>query len=132
MQVIENIPIKWLCSEVFSFCSLAQAHSLSVILHNLTANTGIAILSIMQSIMQSGTQVEQASGISRWWRLLGGLSMNIALGTLYAWSVFVAPLEEKFGWKRAETSMVFTIAVIVFALSFVVALDRRESGCGRR
>ena len=47
--------------------------------------------------------------------------MNLALGTLYAWSVFVAPLESRFGWKRAETSMVFTIAVIVFALSFVVA-----------
>lgn len=47
--------------------------------------------------------------------------MNLALGTLYAWSVFVAPLEERFGWKRADTSMVFTIAVIVFALSFVVA-----------
>jgi OFA family oxalate/formate antiporter-like MFS transporter len=59
--------------------------------------------------------------ISRWWRLAGGLSMNVALGTLYGWSVFVAPLEQRFGWKRAETSMVFTIAVIVFALSFVVA-----------
>ena len=47
--------------------------------------------------------------------------MNVALGTLYGWSVFVAPLEARFGWKRAETSMVFTIAVIVFALSFVVA-----------
>ena len=47
--------------------------------------------------------------------------MNLALGTLYGWSVFVAPLEERFGWKRADTSMVFTIAVIVFALSFVVA-----------
>ena len=47
--------------------------------------------------------------------------MNVSLGTLYAWSVFVAPLEARFGWKRAETSMVFTIAVIVFALSFVVA-----------
>jgi len=47
--------------------------------------------------------------------------MNIALGTLYAWSVFVTPLEAQFGWKRADTSMVFTIAVIVFALSFVVA-----------
>jgi OFA family oxalate/formate antiporter-like MFS transporter len=47
--------------------------------------------------------------------------MNLALGTLYAWSVFVAPLEERFGWKRAETSSVFTIAVIVFALSFVAA-----------
>ena len=47
--------------------------------------------------------------------------MNMALGTLYGWSVFVAPLESQFGWKRAETSMVFTIAVITFALSFVVA-----------
>jgi OFA family oxalate/formate antiporter-like MFS transporter len=47
--------------------------------------------------------------------------MNLALGTLYAWSVFVAPLEKEFGWKRAETSNVFTIAVVVFALSFILA-----------
>src|SRR2546427_9129296 len=67
--------------------------------------------------MQSGRQ----PGINRWWRVVGGLSMNLALGTLYAWSVFVAPLEQQFGWKRADTSMVFTIAVMVFALSFVVA-----------
>lgn len=59
--------------------------------------------------------------LNRWWRVVGGLLMNIALGTLYAWSVFVAPLEKEFGWKRAETSNVFTIAVVVFALSFIVA-----------
>ena len=59
--------------------------------------------------------------ISRWWRVVGGLSMNLALGSLYAWSVFVAPLEKQFGWKRADTSAVFGWAVIVFALSFVVA-----------
>src|SRR5580704_5687781 len=58
--------------------------------------------------------------ISRWWRVAGGLSMNIALGTLYAWSVFVTPLEAQFGWKRAETSMVFTVAVTVLALSFAI------------
>jgi MFS transporter, OFA family, oxalate/formate antiporter len=62
-----------------------------------------------------------ASHISRWWRVVGGMSMNLALGTLYAWSVFVAPLEKEFGWKRAETSNVFTIAVVVFALTFIVA-----------
>ncbi len=49
------------------------------------------------------------------------MSMNLALGTLYAWSVFVAPLEKEFGWKRAETSNVFTIAVVVFALTFILA-----------
>lgn len=59
--------------------------------------------------------------INRWWRVVGGLAMNLALGTLYAWSVFVAPLEKEFGWKRAETSNVFTVAVVVFALSFVLA-----------
>ncbi len=62
-----------------------------------------------------------STGLNRWWRVAGGLMMNIALGTLYAWSVFVAPLEKEFGWKRADTSMVFTIAVVVFALTFIVA-----------
>src|SRR5450755_4389484 len=66
-------------------------------------------------------QSMEQSGLSRWWRVAGGLSMNLALGTLYGWSVFVAPLEQRFGWKRADTSMVFTIAALVLALSFVVA-----------
>jgi OFA family oxalate/formate antiporter-like MFS transporter len=60
-------------------------------------------------------------GINRWWRVVGGLCMNLALGSLYAWSVFVAPLEKEFGWKRADTSTVFTIAIFVFAVSFVLA-----------
>ncbi len=60
-------------------------------------------------------------GISRWWRIVGGLSMNLALGAVYAWSIFVAPLEKEFGWKRADTSMVFTILVFVFGLTFIVA-----------
>ncbi|HEU4384000.1 MAG TPA: OFA family MFS transporter [Anaeromyxobacteraceae bacterium] len=47
--------------------------------------------------------------------------MNLSLGTLYAWSIFVAPLEKEFGWKRADVSFVFSIVVFVFALSFVVA-----------
>jgi OFA family oxalate/formate antiporter-like MFS transporter len=65
--------------------------------------------------------MNQQPGISRWWRVVGGVSLNLALGTLYAWSVFVAPLEKQFGWKRADTSMVFTIAVTVLALTFLVA-----------
>jgi len=63
----------------------------------------------------------EAGYINRWWRVVGGLSMNLALGSLYAWSVFVAPLEKDFGWKRAQTSTVFTIAVVVFAVFFILA-----------
>src|SRR5271169_6885863 len=61
------------------------------------------------------------AGLNRWWRVVGGLLMNLALGSLYAWSVFVAPLEKEFGWKRADTSAVFTWAVVVFAIAFIVA-----------
>ncbi len=64
---------------------------------------------------------EEHGMINRWWRIAGGLSMNLALGAVYAWSIFVAPLEKEFGWKRADTSMVFTILVFVFGLTFIAA-----------
>ncbi len=69
------------------------------------------------------TSKGQAMGstLGRGWRIVGGLSMNLALGSLYAWSVYVAPLEERFDWKRTDTSTVFTIAVVMFALAFVLA-----------
>ena len=71
---------------------------------------------------QSAGSIEVGStGLNRWWRVVGGMMMNLALGTLYAWSVFVAPLEKEFHWKRADTSTIFTIAVVVFALTFIVA-----------
>jgi OFA family oxalate/formate antiporter-like MFS transporter len=47
--------------------------------------------------------------------------MNLALGSLYAWSVFVSPLEAEFGWSRTQTSWVFTIAIVTFAVSTVFA-----------
>jgi len=59
--------------------------------------------------------------INRWWRVVGALLMNLSLGSLYAWSIFVAPLEKEFGWSRADTSWIFTIAVFVFGMSFVIA-----------
>src|SRR6476659_2736275 len=64
---------------------------------------------------------KEQAGLSRWWRVVGALAMNLGLVSLYAWSGFVAPLAAQFGWKRADTSLVFTVAVIVFAITFVVA-----------
>jgi OFA family oxalate/formate antiporter-like MFS transporter len=71
--------------------------------------------------MANGTGTSPEVHISRWWRVVGGLLMNLALGSMYAWSVFVAPLEKEFGWKRADTSLVFSWAIAVFALSFILA-----------
>ena len=58
---------------------------------------------------------------SRWLPVVGGLLMNLALGSLYAWSVFVLPLEQEFGWNRSQTSWVYTVAIVSFALTFVLA-----------
>jgi OFA family oxalate/formate antiporter-like MFS transporter len=53
--------------------------------------------------------------------------MNVALGTYYAWSVFVPALEHEFGWTRTQTSLVPTIASVLIASMFLVAgfLQRR-------
>jgi OFA family oxalate/formate antiporter-like MFS transporter len=59
--------------------------------------------------------------MGRWRVVVGGVSMNLALGSLYAWSVFVLPLEKEFGWTRSQTSWIYTIAVVIFAATFVLA-----------
>src|SRR5580704_6687653 len=74
-----------------------------------------------RSVALAAASLGAGAAISRWWRLVGGVLMTLALGTLYAWSVFVAPLESEFGWKRSQTSAVFTIAVLMFASSFILA-----------
>lgn len=58
---------------------------------------------------------------NRWLPVLGGVLMNLALGSLYAWSVFVLPLEQEFAWTRSQTSWVYTVAIVSFALTFIGA-----------
>ena len=42
-------------------------------------------------------------------------------GLVYAWSLFVEPLEAEFGWTRSQTSLIFTISLITFSLGMLVA-----------
>lgn len=72
------------------------------------------------SLLETAAAPSVRPTINRWWRMVGGLSMNLALGMLYAWSVFIEPFEKQFGWGRAQTSMPFTIATVVFAITFVL------------
>ena len=61
------------------------------------------------------------TGLNRWWRIMGGLSMNLALGAVYAWSIFVLPIQKEFGWTRADVSIIFMVLVAVFGTTFVIA-----------
>jgi len=61
------------------------------------------------------------SEISRWPVVAGALVVQIILGTVYAFSVFVRPLELEFGWSRATTQWAFSIALLTFAIVMIPA-----------
>ena len=53
----------------------------------------------------------------RWLPLLGGMVSSTTCGLLlYAWSVFIRPLNQTFGWSRAEIAMAYGICILIFAL----------------
>ena len=58
---------------------------------------------------------------SRWVYLLCGFLINLMLGVIYSWSVFIGPLESIFGWTRALTSGAFTLVVAFFAVGMLPA-----------
>ena len=61
-----------------------------------------------------------------WWVTFSGMGLNLALGVLYAWSVFAKQLTEAvdkggFGWTKTEASIPYTVAIACFALMMVPA-----------
>ena len=53
--------------------------------------------------------------------LLSGAIICLLIGLIYAWSIFVAPLEAEFGWTRAQTSATFTVSMISFCIAGMVS-----------
>jgi len=53
--------------------------------------------------------------------IAGGLIVQIILGTVYAFSVFVKPLETAMGWNRSTTQWAFSVALVTFALVMIPA-----------
>ncbi|MEE0706972.1 MAG: MFS transporter [Adlercreutzia sp.] len=47
--------------------------------------------------------------------------LNMLLGLIYAWSLFVEPLEAQFGWVRADTAQVFTVSMVFFCLGHLAS-----------
>ena len=57
-------------------------------------------------------------GEPRWVPLVGGILGSTTCGLLlYAWSVFITPLSEEFGWSRADIAMAFSICALSFGLT---------------
>jgi OFA family oxalate/formate antiporter-like MFS transporter len=72
---------------------------------------------------RTGQGREDAGGVTardatagRWWIALAAVLVQLALGAVYAWSVFNKPLQGQFGWSKTEVVLPFetAIGVIVF------------------
>jgi MFS transporter, OFA family, oxalate/formate antiporter len=57
------------------------------------------------------------SGPNRWGIAAAGVFMQIALGAVYAWSVFRVPLAKQFSWSISEVTLTFTIAIVALGIS---------------
>jgi OFA family oxalate/formate antiporter-like MFS transporter len=55
--------------------------------------------------------------MNRWGIALAGFFMQVALGAVYAWSVFRDPLKAQFGWSIADITWTFTIAIFVVGVA---------------
>jgi OFA family oxalate/formate antiporter-like MFS transporter len=54
---------------------------------------------------------------NRWVIAIAGVFFQIALGAVYAWSVFRAPLAKQFGWSISEITLTFTISIFVLGFA---------------
>src|SRR2546423_345314 len=54
---------------------------------------------------------------NRWVIAIAGVFLQIALGAVYAWSVFRVPLTKQFGWSISEVTLTFTISIFVLGCS---------------
>ena len=75
-----------------------------------------------------GATFDRGASMSRrgWLVTLGGMGLNLALGILYAWSVFSKQLVESvdkggFGWTKMQATLPYTVAIAFFAIMMIPA-----------
>jgi OFA family oxalate/formate antiporter-like MFS transporter len=55
--------------------------------------------------------------MNRWVIAAAGIFLQIALGAVYAWSVFRIPLARLFGWSIPEVTLTFTISIFTLGIA---------------
>lgn len=81
----------------------------------------------MQFVKQEGKDCMSIK--NRWGIAFAGFFMQMALGAVYAWSVFRIPLAKQFHWTIADVTLTFTIAIFVLGVAaFFGGLWLNQSG----
>src|SRR3954468_14411271 len=53
----------------------------------------------------------RSASSGRWWIVVAAVLVQLALGAVYAWSVFNKPLQGQFGWSKAEAVLPFEVVI---------------------
>ncbi len=65
----------------------------------------------------------------RWGIALAGIFLQMALGSVYAWSVFRVPLAKGFHWSISQVTLTFTICIFVLGFAaFLGGMWQNKSG----
>src|SRR2546422_3663077 len=66
---------------------------------------------------------------NRWLIAVAGVVMQLALGAVYAWSVFRIPLMQSYGWTVSQVTLAFELAILMLGFAaFAGGLWMKRSG----
>src|ERR1700758_3621252 len=71
----------------------------------------------MMSFEQPCSNLWNENMTNRWTIAIAGVVLQVALGAVYAWSVFRTPLTKQFGWSISEVTLTFTICIFVLGVA---------------
>src|SRR6266545_5243489 len=70
-----------------------------------------------------------ANSSNRWLIAIANVVMQLALGAVYAWSVFRIPLTKSYGWTVSQVTLAFELAILILGFAaFAGGLWMRRSG----
>src|SRR3989442_1501699 len=75
---------------------------------------------LTSNLMHDHKIFHQESGgkpMNRWLIAVAGIVMQIALGAVYAWSVFRIPLSRTYGWSISQVTLTFELAILMLGFA---------------
>lgn len=72
----------------------------------------------MHQKLEAGANMDNSNlGTKRWGIAVAAVFLQMALGAVYAWSVFKTPLTKQFNWTNPQVTLTFTICIFVLGFA---------------
>jgi OFA family oxalate/formate antiporter-like MFS transporter len=72
---------------------------------------------VSSALDRKALEENHLAGTNRWGIAAAGILMQMALGAVYAWSVFKTPLMKQFHWSSPDVTLTFTICISLVGIA---------------